>query len=388
MGSPDLVRAGSGPRIALAHDWLTGMGGGERVLLALKQLYPEAPIFTSVYNPDRLPEEFRTFDIRTSWLQRVPLAKRKHQLFPLLRAKAFESFEFDDFDIVISDSSSDAKGIRVNPRTTLHICYCHTPTRYYWSHYEDYRRRPGFGRLDPLIRPVIPLLVRRMRRWDYAAAQRVDLFIANSVAVKRRIKKYYGRDSVVIFPPVDFERFELGNSRRSGLLAVGRQIAYKRFDLAVLAANRLNLPLTVVGDGPERQRLGKLAGPTVRFIKLNDRQLAETYAAAELLLFPGEEDAGIVPLEAMASGTPVVAYARGGALESVVDGQTGVLFKPQSVEGLCAAIQKAGNIKWDRPSIRSHAEQFSRPRFQLKISDIVARRYAAQTSESHREPNA
>lgn len=372
----DPVATNQRRRVALAHDWLTNVAGGERVLLAIHEIYPEAPIYTSVYNRQALPEVFQNMTIKTTWLQHLPLFKYKHQLVAPLRAKAFEKFKFDDFDLVISDSSSDAKGIKVDPQKTLHINYCHTPTRYYWSHYEDYKKEPGFGKMNWLIRPIITPSVKIMRRWDYKAAQRVGVFIANSQSVAHRIKQYYNRDSYVVFPPVEMDRFKIGGEDRDGLLLAGRQVAYKRFDLAVEAANNLQLPLLVIGNGPEHNRLRKIAGPTVTFKEAVDAEMAEAYASAKLLLFPGEEDAGIVPLEAMASGTPVVAYAKGGALESVGDGESGVYFHSQTVDSLCDAIKTALILPWDRQKIRAQAEQFSRQNFEKKLKAIIDKEYA------------
>ncbi len=363
-------------KVALVHDWLTNMGGAEKVLLALKEIYPDAPIYTSVYNPQNMPDIFRGFDIRTSWLQKIPLARRKHQLFPMLRAKAFEKFNFDEFDLVLSVTSSDAKGIIVNPEKTLHICYCNTPTRYYWSHYEEYKQNPGFGPLDIFIKPFIPLLVGRMRKWDLKAAARPAVYLANSRNVARRIKIYYNRDSTVLFPPVDVSRYSVNNGHRAGLLAAGRQIPYKRFDLAIEAANQLNMPLVVIGQGPEHKKLVKLGGPKVIFKTANDEELAAAFASAELFLFPNEEDAGLIPVEAMASGTPVVAFAKGGVLDVIEPGESGILFNQQNTESLIAAINNALKLSWDRQKIRRQAEKFSKPKFQAEIQKFVTAEYA------------
>lgn len=363
-------------KIAIVHDWLTGLGGQEKVLLAWHELFPKAPIYTSVYNRKKMPAAFGQLDIRTTWLQRLPFFRFKHQFVAPLRALAFRMLKLKGYDLVLSMSSAESKFVRVDSSKTLHICYCNTPTRYYWSHYDDYKKHPGFGKLDPLIRLLMPFWVRLMRRWDYAAAQKVAVFIGNSKNVSARIKKYYHRDSYSLFPPVETDSFRLDGHNRNGLLVVGRQIPYKRFDLAVAAANRLDLSLTVIGDGPEHDKLVTTAGKTVKFKRVNDNELAEAYASAEVLLFPGEEDAGIVPLEAMASGTPVVAFSKGGALESVVDGKTGVLFSEQTVDSLAAAIKKAQAINWNRPAIRAHARAFSKQAYLDNLAKIISREFA------------
>lgn len=371
-------------KVAIVHDWLTGIGGQEKVLLAWHKLFPDAPIYTSVYDRKNAPPEFRNMQIRTTWLQHVPFLRFRHQFVAPLRGLAFLSLKLKGYDLVLSMSSAESKFVRVNAKKTLHICYCNTPTRYYWSHYEQYRRNPGFGKLNPLIRLLMPFFVRVMRRLDFSAAQRVGVFIGNSKNVSERIKKYYRRSSYSLFPPVEIERFTLElNKNRDELLVAGRQIPYKRFDLAVKAANKLGLSLTVIGDGPEHQKLRSIAKDNVSFITASDKLLAKKMSSAELLLFPGEEDAGIVPLEAMASGTPVVAYAKGGALETVIDGKTGVLFQQQSVDALVQAITIAHKKKWNHTAIRKHAESFSTENYLNELSAIIEKEYAKFTMKGH-----
>ncbi|HSH31607.1 MAG TPA: glycosyltransferase, partial [Candidatus Saccharimonadales bacterium] len=236
-------------KVALVHDWLVSPGGAERVLLDFHRLWPEAPIYTAAYEPVKFPE-FRGADVRPTWLNRIALAKKKHQLFSIPRAWAFQSLDLSDYDLVLSSSSAESKYVRTG-RKTLHICYCHTPIRYYWSDYDWYRQNPPFGALNPVAKAVLPLLIPFLRRMDYRAAQKVDVFIANSVNVQDRIKKYYGRDCVVIYPPVSTTKFKTAEGAGKYYLVLGRQVAYKRLDLAVDAFNELGLPLVVAGTGEE-----------------------------------------------------------------------------------------------------------------------------------------
>lgn len=355
------------PRIAIVCDWLTNMGGAERTVLALHRAFPKAPIYTSVFNPKACPE-FVGLDIRTTYLQKLPAKIRaRHQLFPTFRANAFRALDLQEYDVIISAASAEAKAVQKRPGA-IHICYCHTPTRYYWSHYSEYLAEPGLGPLNPAIRVVLPALVDPMRRADLKAVEGVDYFIANSTAVKNRIQQFYHRDSTVIFPPVNVERFTPTKSKRSGFVMLGRQVSYKRIDLAIKACNKLHLPLTIYGEGPEHQKLRKLAGPTVSFVVgASDKQVATALATAEAFIMPQIEDFGIVQVEAMAAGTPVIAFGEGGALD-VVTAKTGVLFKEQSTESLAKAILQCKKTFFDHQAIQKHARQFSEDRF---VRDIV-----------------
>jgi glycosyltransferase involved in cell wall biosynthesis len=358
------------PKVAIVHDWLTNQGGGERVVWALHRAYPDAPIYTSVFNAEVLPQ-FADLDVRTSFLQGWPLAKTKHQLFPRLRTIAFESFDFSEYDVVISSSSAEAKGIITKP-DTLHVCYCHTPTRYYWSDYANYRQNTGFGLLSPLVKMVMPGMVNRLRLWDYAAAQRVDAFIANSRYVQRRIAKYYRREAEVINPPIDSSRFSIKSGPRSGYVVVSRLIPYKRIDLAVQACTELNLPLTVIGEGSETEKLKEMAGPSIDFKgRLSDEQVAAELAQATAFIFTGDEDFGLTPLEAMACGTPVIALAKGGSTETVVAETTGSFFDEQTVESLKAALKSFDYKDFDPVKIRAHAEKFDEAVFIKKIRNFI-----------------
>lgn len=342
------------------------------MLYQLHQLYPDAPIFTSVYEPEALPM-FDKADVRTTWLQKLPF-RRKHQLYALLRPWAFRSLDLSEFDVVLTSSSAESKQVRVRPGA-VHICYCNTPIRYYWSHYQEYRADPGFGPLNPLVRLVLPLVVKPLRWLDYRAAQRVTYFIANSNTIKDRIKKYYRRDSAVIWPPADLERFAKPkghNLPRRGFLAVGRQVPYKRIGLAVAACTKLNLPLTVIGRGSEHEKLKAMAGPSVTFLNdVPDDAIASYFHQAEALIFPSEEDFGILPVEAMAAGCPVIAYGVGGARDTVVEGKTGLFFERQTVTALEKTLQNFSRRHFDEAALVKHAAAFSNDRFRYEIESFV-----------------
>lgn len=367
-------------KVAIIHDWLVKQGGGERVVWALHQAYPDAPIYTSVFNPEALPQ-FANLDVHTSYLQNWPWSKTKHQLYPVLRTTAFESFDLSEYDVVISSSTAESKGVITKPET-LHVCYCNTPTRYYWSDYAKYREDTGFGFLAPLVRLVMPSVVQKMRLWDFAAAQRVDRFIGNSGYVKRRIEKYYRQPATVIHPPIDAGRFKVYNGKREGLVVVSRLIPYKRVDLAVQACTELGLPLTVIGDGTEMTKLQALAGPTVTFAgRLSDAEITDALGRAEAFLFTAEEDFGLTPLEAMASGTPVIAYGKGGATETVVEGKTGLFFDQQTPESLKEAIKRFKPADYNPKALRAHAEQWDEKVFIEKIKKFVDDNLEEHTKE-------
>ena len=365
------------PRVALAHEWLVTLGGSDRVLLALHELYPDAPVYVALYDPTRLPSAFADLPVITSWLQRIPGATRHHRsLVPLMPA-AFGRFHLQGYDVVISSSHACTKGVRV-PRGTPHICYCHTPMRYAWDLQDEY-----LGGFSPAMRPLFRILLARLRHWDREASRRVDHFIANSRHVAARIRRYYGREATVIYPPVDTEFFTPGGTPEAGhggaraaggdyLLVVSRLVPYKRVDLAVQACTALGRSLVVVGDGPEAPRLRAMAGPTVRFVgEVDDGALAEYYRGCIALVFPGIEDFGLVPVEAQACGSPVIAFGAGGALESVIPGVSGVFFAEQTVDSLREALRAFDPRAYDAGVIRRHAEQFSVQRFHHQIAEFV-----------------
>lgn len=326
----------SKPRVAIVHDWLIG-GGAERVVEALHEMYPDAPIYTS-YCTDEWRKRLNN-KVVTGPLQHWPFNKIRKYI-PILRIWWFTSLKFDDYDLVISSSGAEAKGIKV-PTQVKHVAYIHAPTHYYWSRYDDYLKNPGFGFFDPLARFGLKLLVGPLRKWDYNAAQGPDLLIANSTYTKKQIKKYYRRDSEIVYPPVDTERIKLKQkTTRRGFVVAGRQVPYKRIDLAVKACTQLNLPLTVIGNGPMHSHLNNMAGQTITFMsQASDNQIVDAFQNAEGFIFPGIDDFGIVAVEAMAAGCPVIAYQDGGALDYIVPNQTGVFFTEQTSESLEAALK-------------------------------------------------
>ena len=368
------------PKVAIVHDWLTTMGGAENVVLALAQAFPGAPIYTSVYTPQDVPA-FAKYDVRTTYLQKLPKPLRKlHKFFPMLRVSAFKQLNLDEFDIIISSSSAESKQVRKTRAGQIHISYCHTPIRYFWSHYNEYKKDPGFGKLNWLIRLAMPLTVPGLKRADYEAAQRVDLFIANSSEVQKRITRYYGQPSTVVHPAVDVERFAPKRERADYYVTIGRQVPYKHHDLVVSAATKLDIPLKVFGNGSEHERLTKLAGPKVEFFTdrfggASDDAVTNALNEAKGFIFPSEEDFGIVSAEALAAGAPVITYGKGGALDIVQDGESGVLFNEQTVESVTQAIKKAETIDFHPSTLRRKARRFDTSLFITKIHKVVRDAY-------------
>jgi glycosyltransferase involved in cell wall biosynthesis len=357
----------SNPRLAIVCDWLTNFGGAEKVILALHRLFPHAPIYTSIYNPARMPG-FENADIRPSYLQHFPFAKTAHQMFLPFLPGAFEKMDLNDFDIVISSSHSCAKGIVTKPET-LHICYCHTPMRYAWDGGRDYIDQ---YEINALIKKLARFYIHKIRLWDRLSADRVDYFIANSDHVRQRIHKYYRRPASVIHPFVDVKSYTLGTQREKFFLAVGRLTPYKKFDLIIKTFNELGLPLKIAGTGVAESKLRQMAKNNIEFLGfVSDEELRDLYAKARGLVFPQIEDFGIIPLEAMASGCPVIALKKGGALETVVDGKTGIFFNTQSVESLRHAVYKFFDMNFKYHLIRKHAENFDIPVFNGKILELV-----------------
>ena len=356
-------------KVALVHDYLNQMGGAERVVMALHEIFPDAPVYTSIYAPERVDPAFQRMDIRTSFMQRLPLVMKHHQPYLPFYPFAMERLDLRGYDLVLSSSSAFAKGVITRPET-MHICYCHTPMRWCWN-YDEYVEREQLGRM---ARSVLPFLITGLRIWDQTSAMRVDHFIANSPVVAERIKKYYRREAVVIPPPVEANRFPFDPSTlpEDYFLIVSRLVPYKRVDLAIEACNRLHLPLVIIGGGRDLEPLRRLAGPTIRFLgRLPDAEVQHYYTHCRALLFPGEEDFGITPLEAQAAGRPVIAYGSGGALASVIDGVTGVFFHEQTVESLATALAAFNEQRFNPESIRSHALEFDTPRFQRRILQFI-----------------
>lgn len=357
-------------KIALVHDYLVQYGGAERVLQAFTELFPEASIHTLLYDRDAMHGVFEGKRIHTSFLQKIPWALKNHRAFPMLMPIAIEQFDFSKYDIVLSDSSSYAKGILTRPET-LHICYLHTPMRYAWDDCQKYAQ--DFG-LPSFIKKLVPFFMTPIRLWDRAAADRPDLIIANSEFVRKRIRKYYRRESTVIHPPVNVNDFFVAKEadRKGYFLMVGRLIAYKRHDIAIEACNRLNIPLKIIGRGPEMERLKKLAGPTIEFLgRVPDEDLPKYYAECRGFIFPQEEDFGIVAIEAVASGRPIVAYRGGDITEHLEDGKMGIFFEEQTADAVADALGRFRDKDYDSEYIRGRALRFDKAIFKEKIRKYI-----------------
>ena len=340
------------------------------MLLALHQAWPSAPLLTAVYNPSTALWA-KDLTIKSSWLQHFPLAKTHHELYPWLTSLAFESFNFDDWEVVISVTSAEAKAIITKPHT-LHLCYCLTPTRYLWSHQKDYLAEPQLGQW---LQPALKYL----QSVDLINSQRPDVYLAISQTVQARIKKYYHRQSVVIYPPVDTSRFSY---RPAGdyFLVVSRLTQYKKVDLAIKACNRLKENLVIVGTGRELSRLKQISGPTIKFLgQVTDEALISIYQNCRALIMPQEEDFGIVSVEAQASAKPVIAYQKGGAVETVTE-QTGIFFNRQTVDSVALAVKQFYSRRWDRNLIQAQAKKFDRTVFIKKIKELVNQQWLYQKS--------
>ncbi|TAL20061.1 glycosyltransferase family 4 protein [Patescibacteria group bacterium] len=360
-------------RVALVHDYLSQDGGAERVLRAFHDLWPEAPVYTLLYDEERANPVFRSWKIRTSFLQKFPGAVGHYRWYLPLMPTATESYDLSDYDFVLSSSSAFAKGVLCRPET-LHISYCHTPTRYLWTDTHSYLSE--LNAPQP-IKAMLSLLSTNLRVWDRLAALRADRFIANSENVRERIRKYYGRQSVVIHPPVDLSQFSLAGRPENFYLTGGRLVSYKRFDLVVRAFNKLGLPLRIFGTGPEEERLRQLAGANITFHgRVSDVEKAELYRKCLAFLHPQLEDFGITAIEAMGSGRPVIAYPAGGALETVIPGETGVFLQDQTWENLAHTVIRFDPGKFSPELIRSRALQFDSAVFKEKIRRYVQEQYA------------
>ena len=365
-------------RIALVHDALNQFGGAEQVLRATHNTFPHAPIFTLVDDGAVRKRFFPKADVRTSFLQRLPRGLRSYKLAMPLHPTAFENFDLSEFDVVLSDTAAFAKGVVTRPET-IHLCYCHTPPRFLWHDTHNYTEDLHARRI---VKRFLPLVLTWLRTWDQVAAQRVDRFIANSFATARRIKKYYGRDSRIIYPPVDWNNFSIEPEQGDYYLMVGRFRPYKRFDLAIRAFNKLGLPLVILGSGEEARKWRRLAGPNITFVPqvTDERTKARLFGRALAFVHPQEEDFGIAAVEAMAAGRPVIAFGRGGAVETVVPGLTGILFNEQSEEALIDAVRVFEPRDFNPVVIREHARRFDVGRFQRELWQLVleVRRQRAQ----------
>lgn len=356
-------------KLALVHDWLNQLGGAEDVLETLVEMFPRAPVHTSIYWREGMPAAYRAWDVRTTWMDRLPGIYRHHQPYLPLYPLAFSRLDLSGYDVVLSNKSGFCHGVRAGQ--VPHVCYCLTPTRYVWD-FAGYAAREALpGAVKNVLRPVVALL----RRWDYRAAQRVTHFIAISREVQSRIRRYYGRESVVIYPPVETGRFRPAPAQEDYYLIVSRLVPYRRIDLAVRAFNRLGLPLLVAGDGRDRARLQSLAKPNVTFLgRVPDDDLPALYARCRAYVLPGAEDFGIAPVQAQAAGRPVIAYGAGGALDTVIEGETGAFFQEPTPESLAGAVRSFDPAGIDPRACVQNAARFDVRAFEQQLMKFIEER--------------
>ena len=356
-------------KIAVIHDYFTQLGGAEKVAEELMRMLPGAALHSTVALPDRMPPGLVGVPIKTSWMQKLPGMRRYYRFYFLLYPLAVPSLDLSPYDLVISSSSGYAKGVHTH-RDAIHVCYCHTPMRWAWN-FETYSAQEEMGAAKRLL---LPHLVRGLRRWDEGASRQPDHFIANSQTVAARIRRVYGRFAEVIHPPIDLGRFRPSSEQDDYYIILARLVSYKRIDLAVQACTLLGRRLLVIGDGPDRARLMANAGPTVSFPgRLSDAEVEHHAARCRALIFPGEEDFGMAPLEIAAAGRPTIAYRAGGAVETIVDGVTGIFFDHQEPKDLAAAIVRFERIEWSPSALRRHAENFGSDVFQARFRAFLAK---------------
>lgn len=360
-------------KVALVHDLLTQMGGAERVLAVLHQMYPEAPIYTLAANFDKMMHDLKGADIRTTWAQKIPGIEANFKKLLPLYPFALQQMDFREYDVVISSSFAFVKGIKV-PKETFHLCYCHTPMRFAWD-FETYISRESYS---PLIKNGLRFYVKYLKYWDRKTAGRVNEYIANSTIVKERIHNCYRRESSVIFPPVETDRYRISEQVDDFYLIVSRLIPYKRIDLAVEAFNQIGAKLYVVGGGPDLERLRGMAKSNVQFLgRLEDEEVAKLMSQCRAFIFPGEEDFGITPLEVNAAGRPVIAYKGGGALDTIRPPLNGVYFEQPNAASLADAVRQCESMTWNPELIRAHAEKFNVDRFKSEFDQHLQTKYRA-----------
>ena len=356
-------------RIAVVHDYFTQLGGAEKVAEELYCMLPDPALFATVAFPNLMPPRLKDVDVQTSWMQSLPSIENYYRLYFFLYPFAVSSLDLSDYDLVVSSSSGYAKGVQT-PLDTIHVCYCHTPMRWAWS-YESYANRESFGRSQ---RALLPLFIRGLRYWDEQASRQPDHFVANSQTVAERIQRVYHRAAEVIHPPIDIERFHSSTTTDDYYIVLSRLVSYKRIDLAVQACTERGKKLIVIGDGPDRKSLESMAGPSVRFVgRASDKDVEHYVARCRALLFPGEEDFGMAPLEVAAAGRPTIAYRAGGAQETVIENVTGMFFDQQTSESLGDAIENFEKLDWSKNTLRKHAEGFGVPVFQQRFRSFLSR---------------
>ncbi|MFH1283562.1 MAG: glycosyltransferase [bacterium] len=357
-------------KVAIVHDWLTGMRGGEKCLEVFCELFPHADLFTLLYLPDKVSEIIRKMNVKTSLLQKLPLAEKYYRYYLPVMPVIIERFYLKDYDLILSSSHCVAKGVRINPGVK-HICYCYTPMRYIWDLYGEY-----FGKSFSVSNAVMKMFLKYLRKWDINSSKSVDQFLSISINIQERIKRVYNRDSKVIYPPVDVNQFYYmeDEGAQDYYLFVGAFASYKRVDIVIDAFNKIDKKLIIIGDGQKFDEMRKKASGNINFLGwVNNEELRSYYSKAKALIFAANEDFGIVPLEAMACGTPVIAFGKGGALETVIENKTGVFFNDQTTASLLEAIERFEKLKFDKCNLRKQAVLFSRDNFKAKILDYINR---------------
>ena len=356
-------------KIAVVHDYFTQMGGAEKVAEVLYEMLPGAELFATVALPEKMPPALRGVPVHTSWMQHLPRMRDLYRLYFPLYPFAVSSLDFSDYDLVFSSSSGYVKGVRANPEA-LHVCYCHTPMRWVWS-FDSYSARESFG---SGLKALLPTVIHNLRRWDEGAARQPDHFIANSKVVAARIQRAYKRFAEVIEPPIDIHRFHPMEDQDDYYVVLARLVSYKRIDLAVSAFTQMKKRLVVIGDGTSRKDLETLAGPTITFAgRASDAEVEQIVGRCRALIFPGEEDFGMAPLEVAAAGRPTIAFRAGGAVETVIEDETGLFFNEQTTESLIDAVHRFERRHWSSTRTRAHAEQYSVERFQERVSRFLTR---------------